>query len=153
LCGPSLDYGKTTRFSAARKSASHEKPEETGVNIAKRLIAIRLQKKLTQTDLEERTGLLRVYISRVETGVTVPGVATLEKWARALEVPLYQLFYDGENAPVLTPLVARKRVGWGCSGQSARTFNKFQNLLSRMSEADRDLLLDMPKKMLQRKAR
>jgi transcriptional regulator with XRE-family HTH domain len=46
---------------------------------------------------KKRTGLLRCYISRVENGHTVPAIETLEKMARALEVPLYQLFYDGEE--------------------------------------------------------
>jgi transcriptional regulator with XRE-family HTH domain len=41
------------------------------------------------------------YISRVENGHTVPAVETLEKLARTLEVPLYALFYEGEEPPAL----------------------------------------------------
>ena len=66
--------------------------------IGDRLRTIREQKKLSQGDIEHRCGLLRCYISRVENGHTIPNVETLEKWARALEVPLYQLFYDGDEA-------------------------------------------------------
>ncbi|PYU23056.1 MAG: hypothetical protein DMG30_12975 [Acidobacteria bacterium] len=34
--------------------------------------------------MEKRTGLLRCYVSRVESGHTVPTIETLEKWARAM---------------------------------------------------------------------
>ena len=69
--------------------------------IGDRLRVLREQKKFSQGEIEKRTGLLRCYISRVENGHTVPAVETLEKFARALEVPLYQLFYDGDEPPKL----------------------------------------------------
>ncbi len=62
--------------------------------IADRLRQLREAKKLSQADIEKRTGLVRPYISRIENGHTVPAIETLEKMARALEVPMYQLFYD-----------------------------------------------------------
>jgi transcriptional regulator with XRE-family HTH domain len=67
--------------------------------ISDRLRAIREKKDLSQGDIEKRTGLLRGYVSRVENGHTAPSIETLEKMARALEVPMYQLFYDGEAPP------------------------------------------------------
>ena len=67
--------------------------------IGERLKALRELKNMSQGDVEKRTGLLRVYVSRVENGHTVPAIETLEKFARALEIPIYQLFYDGENPP------------------------------------------------------
>ncbi len=76
--------------------------------IGERFRTLREQKNLSQGDIESRTGLLRCYISRVENGHTVPSVETLEKMARALEVPLYQLFYDGEQPPKLLNLSLRK---------------------------------------------
>ena len=63
--------------------------------IGDRLRVMREGKNISQGEVEKRTGLLRCYISRVENGHTVPAVETLEKFARALEIPLYQLFYDG----------------------------------------------------------
>jgi transcriptional regulator with XRE-family HTH domain len=42
--------------------------------IGDRLRALREEKKLSQGDIEHRTGLLRCYISRVENGHTVPAV-------------------------------------------------------------------------------
>ena len=62
--------------------------------IGERLRDLREQKKTSQGDVEKRTGLLRCYISRVENGHTVPSLDTLEKMARALEVPTYRLFTD-----------------------------------------------------------
>jgi transcriptional regulator with XRE-family HTH domain len=63
--------------------------------IGDRLRALREEKRFSQLEIEMRTGLLRCYISRVENGHTVPAVETLEKFARALEVPMYRLFYGG----------------------------------------------------------
>jgi len=71
----------------------------TTMIIGDRLRLLREHKKLSQGEIEKRTGLLRCYISRVENGHTVPAVETLEKFARALEVPLYQLFYEAKSCP------------------------------------------------------
>ena len=76
--------------------------------IGERLRVVREKKELSQGDIEKRTGLLRCYISRVENGHTVPAIETPEKLARALEVPMYQLFYDGEKPPELPNLPKRK---------------------------------------------
>ena len=67
--------------------------------IGDRLRAIREEKNLSQGDIEKRTGLIRCYVSRVENNHTVPAIETLEKFARALEVPMYELFYEGEEPP------------------------------------------------------
>lgn len=121
--------------------------------IGDRLRAMREEKKLSQGDIEKRTGLLRCYISRVENGHTVPAIETLEKLARALEVPLYQLFYDGEEPPELPALPKRKSaddIAWGSRGKEARFLNKFRRLLGRIEEPDRRLLLYMAQKMSNR---
>src|SRR6267143_206318 len=111
--------------------------------------ALREAKKLSQGDIEERSGLRRAYISRVEHGHTVPSVETLEKFARALEVPLYQLFYEGEKPPKLPDLpkrLTRDETAWGSTGKQARVLNKFRRLLARMDETDRNLLLHTAQK-------
>jgi transcriptional regulator with XRE-family HTH domain len=118
--------------------------------IADRLRSLREERNLSQGDIEKRTGLLRCYISRVENGHTVPAIETLEKMARAMEVPLYQIFYDGEEPPKLPNLSMRKKgdnVSWGSSGKDARILNNFRRLLKRTSESDRKLLLFMAQKM------
>jgi transcriptional regulator with XRE-family HTH domain len=76
--------------------------------ITSRLPTMREDKHFSQRDIEKKTGLLRCYICRVEKGHTVPAIETLEKMARALEVPMYQLFYDGEEPPKLPNLPKRK---------------------------------------------
>jgi transcriptional regulator with XRE-family HTH domain len=118
--------------------------------IGDRLREMREAKQLSQGDVEKRTGLLRCYISRVENGHTVPAVETLEKLARAFEVPLYQLFYDGEEPPKLPNLLKQKSSGeiaWGSSGKDGRYLNKLRRLLGRSDEQDRKLILHMAQKM------
>ena len=120
--------------------------------IGDQLRAMREEKQLSQGDIEKRTGLLRCYISRVENGHTVPAIETLEKMARALEVPMYQLFYDGEEPPKLPNLPKRKSsddIAWGSSGKDARFLNKLRRLLGKAEEADRKLLLYLAQKMAQ----
>jgi transcriptional regulator with XRE-family HTH domain len=120
--------------------------------ISDRLRAFREDKKLSQGDIEKRTGLLRCYISRVENGHTVPAIETLEKMARALEVPLYQLFYDGEEPPVVPHLLKQKSPDhvWGASGKEARYLSKLRRLLGKSDEDHRKLLLHMAQKMARR---
>jgi transcriptional regulator with XRE-family HTH domain len=121
--------------------------------IGDRLRALREEKKYSQGDIEKRTGLLRCYISRVENGHTVPAIETLEKMARALEVPLYQLFYDGEEPPALPNLPKRRsadEIVWGSAGKEARLLNKFRRLMGRIEDGDRRLLLYMAQKMATR---
>jgi transcriptional regulator with XRE-family HTH domain len=121
--------------------------------IGDRLREMREAKKLSQGDIEKRTGLLRCYVSRVENGHTVPAIETLEKMARALEVPLYQLFYEGEEPPDLPNLLKRKSsndIAWGSSGKDGRYLNKLRRLLRKSDEQDRKLILLMAQKMAHR---
>jgi len=122
--------------------------------IGDRLRALRIEKKLSQGEIEKRSGLLRCYISRVEHGQTVPNVPTLEKMARALEVPLYAIFYDGEEPPHLPELLKRKsgdQVAWGHSGKDRLTLTRFRRLLGQMSDGDQRLLIFLANKMALRK--
>src|SRR5437868_6485303 len=108
------------------------------------------EKKFSQGDVEKRTGLRRCYISRVENGHTVPAIETLEKMARAMKIPMYQLFYDGEEPPKLPNLPKRKSsddIVWGGSGMDARYLSKLWRLLGKTEEGDRKLLLYMAQKM------
>ena len=121
--------------------------------IGDRLREMRVEKKLSQGDIEKRTGLLRCYISRVENGHTVPAIETMEKLARALEVPLYQLFYEGEEPPRLPNLLKRKSaddIAWGSTGKESRYLTKLRRLLGKTEEGDRKLLLLMAQKMSHR---
>jgi len=121
--------------------------------IGDRLREMREEKKLSQGDIEKRTGLVRPYISRVENNHTVPTIATLEKMARALEIPVYQLFYDGDEPPKLPNLRKRKSSeedAWGSSGKDARFLNKLRRLLGKADDNDRKLVMHMAQKMVRR---
>lgn len=118
--------------------------------IGDRLRALREEKKLSQGDIEKRTGLLRCYISRIENSHTVPSIESLTKLAWALEVPLYRLFYDGEEPPALPNLPRRTtadEIAWGSSGKDAHFFNEFRRHLSSLDEGGRHLLLFIAQKM------
>ena len=100
--------------------------------IRDRLRQLREAKHLTQADIEKRTGLVRPYISLAENGHTVPGVDTLEKFARALEVPMYVLFYDGDEPPKAPKRFASTKGACGAKPKETRILAKFQRLLGRM---------------------
>lgn len=117
--------------------------------VGERLRILREAKKLSQGDVEKKTGLLRCYISRVENGHTVPALETLEKMARALDMQLYQVMYDGNEPPQ-----ARSENGdnaWGSRGKDARYLHKLCGCLSRMSANDKTLLLGLAENMTKRK--
>jgi len=121
--------------------------------IGDRLRELREEKKLSQGDIEKRTGLLRCYISRVENGHTVPAIETLAKMARAFEVPLYQLFYEGEEPPKVPTLLKQKSAdegAWGNFGKDARYLNKLHQALGKSNEQDRKIILLVAQKMAHR---
>jgi len=121
---------------------------EVSMCVAERLRQFRDYRKLSQGDLEKRSGLKRCYISRVEHGHTVPSVETFEKLARGLEVPLYQLLYDGEEiAPSLIAGANQKR-GWESRRTGRRYLDKLRRVLSRMSDRDRATLLFTARKFI-----
>lgn len=125
---------------------------EINMIIGDRLRELREQKQLSQGDIEKRTGLLRCYISRVENGHTVPAIETLEKLSRAMEVPLYQLFYDGEEPPKVPNLPKRKTaddIAWGNSGKDAKVLGQFRRLLAKTNDKNQRILLYMAQKMAQ----
>jgi transcriptional regulator with XRE-family HTH domain len=117
--------------------------------IGDRLKALREQKKLSQGDIEKRTGLLRCYISRVENGHTTPSVDTLEKMARALEVPMYRLFTDDDHVKkpnIPTEAIRSREV----RSKEVNELRALAKLLSRMDDKDRGLLFHMASKMANR---
>ena len=105
------------------------------MEIGAKLRQLREARKLSQGDIEERTGLLRCYISRVECGHTVPSIETLERLSKALDLELYQLFYSGSAKPSLakgaqqSPLKSQERV--------------LVDVFRRVSPPDKRLLLDL----------
>ena len=117
--------------------------------IGARIKQLRERKGLTQGDIEERTGLKRCYVSRVENGHTVPAIHTLEKITRALGVPLYQIFYNEESAglPEGSKRGAAAKAIWEKARADARLLTRFRRLFGRVREQDRQLLLTMAQQM------
>ncbi|MGC9996249.1 MAG: helix-turn-helix domain-containing protein [Terriglobia bacterium] len=123
--------------------------------IGTRLRQLREQKQLSQGDIEERTGLLRCYVSRVENGHTVPSLETLERFAGVLDVPLYQLFFTGDEAPPTPNLTPRRTLDEltgdnGDKGIDVQFLLKLRNLLGRLAEPDRDVILSLAKRLAMR---
>jgi len=123
--------------------------------IGMRLRLLREEKGLSQGAIEEKTGLMRCYLSRIENGHTVPSLETLEKLAAALEVPLYQLFRPSEGEALPLNLAQRKSLEDlaaqdGKTGEEARFLLHLKAIWNRLNEVDRDILLGLARKMATR---
>ena len=123
--------------------------------IGTRLRSLREKKGMSQGDIEKSTGLLRCYISRIENGHTIPSLETLERFAGALDVPLYEMFYSGEAEAPTPNLLARKSLSEladepGEAGEEARFMLQFKGVLAQLGELDRDVLLTLAKKLATR---
>lgn len=104
--------------------------------IGNRLRELRESKQLSQGAIEKRCGLLRCYISRVENGHTVPAIETLEKMARALEVPMYRLYHDGEVPASLSELKLPKEDDeFGSRGARPTTSPNYAGCLRKWNRA------------------
>lgn len=112
--------------------------------IGERIRAVRESKELSQGDIEKRSGLLRCYISRVENGHTVPSLETLERFAGALQVPLHQLFYEGEMPPVL-PAISAEEIA--AEKASRSSLGRFAELFQRLTSQDRNILIQTAERL------
>jgi transcriptional regulator with XRE-family HTH domain len=118
--------------------------------IRERLREISKAKNLLRKGIGGGAGLLKWYVSRVEDGHAVPAIETLEKMARALEVPLYQLFHEGDEPPKLVQRAKSKTAdesAWGDSEGDITFPTRFRKLLTRMNKDDQDLLFYVAQKM------
>lgn len=123
--------------------------------IGERLRQLREAKSLSQGEVEKRTGLLRCYTSRVENGHTVPSLETLEKYARALEIPTYRLFYEGSEPPQKLKLSVKKpdKSEWGATGKEYGELRRFAKLLGQLDHRQRQILLKMALEMAKKSGR
>ncbi len=110
------------------------------MNIGQTIKDYRLQKGMSQGDIEKRTGLLRCYLSRVENGHTVPSLDTLAKIAGAMELPLSQFFMENgrENGSKGLPQLTEDEV---------RFLTQMRRYTAQLNDSDRKLVLAMVKKM------
>jgi len=122
------------------------------IAIGARLRQLRELRGMSQGDVEKVTGLFKCYTSRVENGYIVPQLDTLEKYAAAYSVPLYQLFYEGDEPPPLPKPAPRKTLEElakepGKQGAEARLLLKFKKLLRKTKKRDRAVFLAMAQKL------
>ena len=109
------------------------------MNIGETIRNYRLQKGMSQGDIEKRTGLLRCYLSRVENGHTVPSLDTLSKIAGAMDLPLSQFFSKGNaNGNKGLPQL---------SDDEVRFLSQIRRYATNLNDSDRKLVLAMIKKM------
>jgi transcriptional regulator with XRE-family HTH domain len=127
------------------------------MSIGQRIRHIRTQKGISQGDIERSTGMLRGYISRVEHGHTVPSVETLQRFAAALNVPMYRLFFTAQDepAPVAAggkPPASLEELAQASSeeGTDARFLLQLKPLVGKIVESDRAFLLDCARRLATR---
>ena len=106
----------------------------------------RLQKGLSQGDIEKKTGLLRCYLSRVENGHTIPSLDTLSKIAGAMELPLSQFFSDPNHSNGSKGLPQ-------LSDDEVRFLSQIRRYSTSLNDSDRKLVLAMVKKMASNSAK
>jgi transcriptional regulator with XRE-family HTH domain len=121
----------------------NESPESLSIamNIGNTIRGYRLQKGMSQGDIEKRTGLLRCYLSRVENGHTVPSLETLQKIARALDLQLAEFFAE--------EMVSKEMSSLHLDEDEIRFLTQVQRYSANLSENDRRLLLAMVRKFAQ----
>jgi transcriptional regulator with XRE-family HTH domain len=107
-------------------------------NIGSTIRDFRLQKGMSQGDIEKRTGLLRCYLSRVENGHTVPSLETLQKIAGALDLQLSQFFAEDQVSKEVSTL--------NLSEEEIKFLTQVQRYSANLSDSDRRLLLAMVRK-------
>jgi transcriptional regulator with XRE-family HTH domain len=136
-----------------------EAGEVMNIPIGQRIRQLRELKQLSQGDIERQTGMLRGYISRVEHGHTVPSVETLHKFAFALDLPLYRLFYASEDGPARPSAVGNpdstpeeKAQTSGSEGTEARFLLELKGLVGHLVDSDRAFLLELARKLATRGA-
>lgn len=120
--------------------------------IGERLQQLREERGMTRADVERSSGLLRSYVARVELGQLVPSLEALERFASALEVPLYWLFYVEESQDASVPLHPRRhtlqpREEGRPSGDESRFLMKLAQMTGRRVESDPAFLLDFARQL------
>lgn len=131
--------------SDAAREMERKKAKSAAMAIGQKIRRLREEKGLSQGDIERTTGMLRGYISRVEHGHTVPSLETLERFAGALNVPLYQLFCNPDE-----PLVDQMAPTAEDQSAESQFVRRIKGCIHGLGQSDRDLLLDLARKLANR---
>lgn len=111
------------------------------MNIGETIKNYRLQKGMSQGDIEKRTGLLRCYLSRVENGHTIPSLDTLAKIATSMDLPLAQFFADQAEDN------GAAKAGPQLTEDEIRFLTQIRRYSPNLNSSDRKLVITMVKKM------
>jgi len=120
--------------------------------IGERIRSLRAKKGLSQGDIERGAGMLRCYISRVENGHTIPSLETVERFAAALDVPLYELFYPGDGSVSAPNLLENKNLDeveekLKEPPEELRFLAALKKSLAQVGDADRKMFLAFARKL------
>jgi len=114
------------------------------MNFGKRLLELRMAKNLSQGDIAKRTGFLRNYMSRLENGHISPSTDTLERLAKALQIEVYQIFFEGEGKPQTI------------AADVTKVLNREKQLVAlfhQLREPDKQLILHVARDLAKRRGR
>jgi transcriptional regulator with XRE-family HTH domain len=136
----SLASSPCNGYYAVNPMATASLGHEPHMNIGETIRTFRLQKGMSQGDIEKRTGLLRCYLSRVENGHTIPSLDTLARIASAMDLPLARFFNENvaDNGNRSVPQLADDEV---------RFLTQIRRYSPGLNESDRKLVIAMVKKM------
>jgi len=71
--------------------------DDGGLQVARAVRDLRLERNLSQRQLAGRMGVPRTYISKIENGKATPTLSSLERLANALEVDICSLVHDARS--------------------------------------------------------
>jgi transcriptional regulator with XRE-family HTH domain len=119
--------------------------------IGARIRDLRKEKGLSQGEVERRTGMLRCYICRIETGHNLPSLETIERFASALDVPLYRFFQDSAHEPESTvePSLSSSLPDAG-SDTEAYFLRKLSSAWIQLGDFERRFLISMARQLATR---
>jgi transcriptional regulator with XRE-family HTH domain len=120
------------------------------MEIGRRLRELRKGRRLSQGELEIRTGLLRCYTSRVENGHTVPSVETIEKYSIALGIPLAEFFSKGVVPLQVDPLAASEAAKWRPTPREQIEREELVAAIAATETDDRELLTALAQRLAKR---
>ena len=123
------------------------------MGIGLKLKAIRRARHITQVELARATGFVQPYISRGENEHFIPSVETLEKWARALGLTVYEFLRDGEESSEPLNTSSENMIDdglWGHAGKEALQLQRLRRALAKMNGAEREVLLSVATRMASR---
>jgi transcriptional regulator with XRE-family HTH domain len=77
--------------------SGHSGSDNGGLQVARAVRDLRLERNLSQRQLAGRMQVPRTYISKIENGKATPTLSSLERLANALEVDICKLVYDARS--------------------------------------------------------